>query len=52
MYVRMIRIREEIHQIFVEYLLKTDDNHKISKIEERNKSRSRLLWALISFSIV
>lgn len=34
MYVRMIKIREEIHQIFVEYLLSKEDNHKISKIEE------------------
>jgi len=34
MYVRMIKIREEIHQMFVEYLLSQSKDHLIGKIEE------------------
>ncbi len=34
MYVKMIKIREEIHQLFVEYLLDKSSNHLINKIEE------------------
>ena len=34
MYVKMIKVREEIHQMFVEFLLSKKENNLISKIEE------------------
>lgn len=49
MYVRMIKIREEIHQILVNYLLDQDKSHKISKVEEclANDSFETAMMSLI-----
>ncbi len=49
MYVRMIKMREEIHQMFVEYLLAKSDDMLIGKIEETlisDKFESEMMYLI------